>query len=107
MVPMKTIHTPLAAALILSVLVANSAVAADAGNGERLAERWCSACHVVTNTQRQANADAPPFEEIAKRATFSESGLTTFLLNPHAKMPDMNLTRFEAGDIAAYVAKLR
>ena len=32
MVPMKTIHTPLAA-LILSVLVANSAVAADAGIG--------------------------------------------------------------------------
>jgi cytochrome c2 len=82
MVPMKTIHMPLAAALTLSVLVANSAVAADAGNGERLAERWCSACHVVTSSQRQANADAPPFEEIAKRPTFSESGLTTFMLDP-------------------------
>jgi len=104
---MKTIHTPLAAALILSVPVANSAVAADAANGERLAERWCSACHVVTSSQRQANADAPPFEEIAKRTTFSEPGLTTFLLDPHAKMPNMNLTRTEAGDIAAYIAKLR
>ena len=59
------------------------------------------------HTQRQAKADAPPFEEIAKRPTFSDSGLTTFLLNPHAEMPDMNLTRIEAGDIAAYVAKLR
>jgi mono/diheme cytochrome c family protein len=107
MVPMKTIHTPRASALILFVLVADSAVAADAANGERLAERWCSTCHVVTNAQRQANADAPPFEEIAKRPAFSESGLTTFLLDPHAKMPNMNLTRTEAGDIAAYVAKLR
>jgi mono/diheme cytochrome c family protein len=106
MVPMETIHAgPLVSAFIL--LVANSAVAADATNGERLAERWCSACHVVTSAQRQANADAPPFEEIAKRPAFSESGLTTFLLDPHAKMPNMNLTRSEAGDIAAYVAKLR
>jgi mono/diheme cytochrome c family protein len=81
--------------------------AADASNGERLAKRWCAACHVVATDQREANADAPPFEEIAKRPNFSESGLMTFLLDPHAKMPNMNLTRFEAGDIAAYVSKLR
>jgi hypothetical protein len=33
--------------------------------------------------------------------------MMTFLLDPHAKMPNMNLTRFEAGDIAAYINKLR
>jgi hypothetical protein len=69
-------------------------LAADASNGERLAMRWCAACQVVASNQREANSDAPPFEEIAKR--FSEAGLTTFLLDPHAKMPDMSLTRFEA-----------
>jgi hypothetical protein len=58
-------------------------------------------------SQRQANADAPPFEEIAKRPNFSESGLVTFLLDPHAKMPNMNLTRIEANDIAAYLETLR
>jgi mono/diheme cytochrome c family protein len=105
---MKTISTvPLPPAIILSVLASVPAIAADAANGERLAERWCAACHVVTNTQRQANTDAPPFEDIAKRPAFSEAGLTTFLLDPHAKMPNMNLTRMEAGDIAAYVARLR
>ena len=57
--------------------------------------------------QRQAYADAPPFEEIAKRPNFSELGLTTFLLDPHAKMPNMNLSRIEAGDIAAYVHRLQ
>jgi mono/diheme cytochrome c family protein len=82
-------------------------LAADAFNGERLAERWCAACHVVASNQREANADAPPFEEIAKRPNFSESGLVTFLLDPHSKMPNMNLSRFEAGDIAAYVSKLK
>jgi mono/diheme cytochrome c family protein len=84
-----------------------SALAADALNGKRLAERWCAACHVVSVTQREANADAPPFENIAKRPNFSELGLMTFLLDPHAKMPDMNLTRVEAGDIAAYIGTLR
>jgi hypothetical protein len=107
-VPMNTIHAgPLVSAFFLSFLVANFAVAADAANGGRLAERWCAAYHVVANTQRQANADAPPFEEIAKRPNLSELALTTFLLDPHAKMPNMNLTRTEAGDIAAYVARLR
>ncbi len=87
--------------------IVRSALAADASNGKRLAELWCSACHVVTVSQRQASADAPPFEEIAKRPNFSERGLATFLLDPHAKMPNMNLTRIEADEIAAYIGTLR
>jgi mono/diheme cytochrome c family protein len=84
-----------------------TAQAADALNGERLAQRWCAACHVVTPDQRQANADAPLFEEIAKRPNFSELGLVTFLLDPHSKMPNMNLSRTEAADIVAYIRRLQ
>jgi mono/diheme cytochrome c family protein len=87
--------------------VVRPALAADASNGKRVAELWCAACHVVTVNQRQANADAPPFEEVAKRPNFSEPGLVTFPLDPHAKMPNMNLTRIEANDIAAYIGRLR
>jgi hypothetical protein len=29
-----------------------------------------------------------------------------FLLDPHPKMPNMSLTRIEAGDLAAYIATL-
>jgi mono/diheme cytochrome c family protein len=92
---------------VLAAVIIQPTLAADASNGERLAMRWCAACHVVACDQREASADAPPFVEIAKRPNFSESGLMTFLLDPHAKMPNMNLTRFEAGDIAAYVSGLR
>jgi len=92
---------------VFAVDAARSALAAAASNGERLAEMWCSACHVVTVRQRQANADAPPFEEIARRPNFTERTLATFLLDPHAKMPDMNLTRIEADEIAAYIGTLR
>jgi mono/diheme cytochrome c family protein len=97
-------------AIAFEILAANivpPALAADALNGKRLAELWCAACHVVTVNQRQANADAPPFEEIAKRPNFSERGLAAFLLDPHAKMPNMNLTRVEADDIATYIGTLR
>jgi mono/diheme cytochrome c family protein len=96
-----------AAFVVLAAAVTQPALPADPSNGERLAMLWCAACHVVASNQREANADAPPFEEIARRPNFSESGLTTFLLDPHAKMPNMNLTRIDAGDIAAYVSKLR
>jgi mono/diheme cytochrome c family protein len=96
-----------AAAFEILADVVRPALAADASNGKRVAELWCAACHVVAVNQRQANADAPPFEEIAKRPNFSEPGLVTFLLDPHAKMPNMNLTRIEANDIAAYIGTLR
>ena len=92
---------------ILAAVVARPTLAADASNGERLAERWCAACHVVSLDQRQASSDAPPFAEIAKRPNFSESGLVTFLLDPHSKMPNMNLSLIEASDIVAYIHKLR
>jgi hypothetical protein len=49
------------------IFAVTSVQAADPMNGERLAQRWCAACHVVASNQRQAYADAPPFEEIAKR----------------------------------------
>jgi mono/diheme cytochrome c family protein len=92
---------------VLVAIIIQPALAADASNGERLAVRWCAACHVVAIDQHEANTDAPPFEEIARRPNFSETGIMTFLLDPHAKMPNMSLTRFEAGDIAAYINKLR
>ena len=90
-----------------AAIVAGPVLAADAANGKQVAMRWCAACHVVTPDQRHAYADAPPFKEIANRPNFSESGLVTFLLNPHAKMPNMSLTRTEASDIAAYIRTLR
>jgi mono/diheme cytochrome c family protein len=97
----------LAAMGIVTALVAGPVLAADASNGKRVAVRWCATCHVVAPDQRHAYADAPPFREIANRPNFSESGLVTFLLNPHAKMPNMSLTRVEADDIAAYIRTLR
>jgi mono/diheme cytochrome c family protein len=94
--------------IILAVTMAgNSAFAADADNGERLARRWCSSCHVVASNQRTPTSEAPPFATIARKPDFDAARLTFFLLDPHPKMPDMALSRAEAADLAAYIAALR
>jgi len=95
------------AALVATFMLAPAAVAADAENGATLAQRWCAACHVVAPGQQQASADVPAFATIAKRPDFDEHRLAFFLLDPHPKMPNMGLTRNEAGDLAAYIAKQR
>jgi mono/diheme cytochrome c family protein len=98
-----------AAALALAIAgVPQGAQAADPYNGSRLAHRWCEACHVVTPTQTRATTDmAPPFASIASRPDFDAAKIALFLLDPHPKMPDMSLTRYEAGDLAAYIATLK
>jgi mono/diheme cytochrome c family protein len=96
-------------AIFCGVLAASTsapAIAADAYNGERIARRWCEACHVVASDQRSVTGEAPPFATIARRPDFDPGKLALFLLDPHPKMPDMSLTRAEAGDLAAYIAKL-
>jgi mono/diheme cytochrome c family protein len=84
-----------------------AASAADAANGKKLAERWCASCHVVAASQQRGNTQAPPFSEVAKKPHIDAPMIALFLLVPHPKMPDMNLSRFEAGDIAAYIASLK
>jgi mono/diheme cytochrome c family protein len=79
--------------------------AVDAENGKVLAQRWCASCHVVAPEQRQASSDAPPFASIAKMPDFNPQKVAFFLLAPHPKMPDMGLSRRDAEDLAAYIAK--
>jgi hypothetical protein len=50
---------------------------------------------------------APPFATIAKIPGFNAAQVALFLLAPHPKMPDMELSRTEAGDLAAYIATLK
>lgn len=79
--------------------------AQDAAKGEIIARRWCAACHVVAPDQTHANSDAPTFASIAHRKEPAEK-LRAFLMDPHPKMPDMNLTRGEIADIVAYIRRL-
>lgn len=82
-----------------------SAFAADITRGKTIAQRWCSACHLVAPEQTRAVADVPSFDAVA-RAKLPADSLKAFLSDPHPKMPDMSLTRSEIDDIVAYIQSL-
>jgi mono/diheme cytochrome c family protein len=88
-------------------LAISPAFAADPDNGQTLALRWCAPCHVVASNQTGTTGEAPPFTSLAKRPDFDAAKIALFLLDPHPKMPNMGLSRSEAGDLAAYIATLK
>jgi len=82
------------------------AQAADADHGEVIAKRWCATCHVVAEDQKRGAADVPSFASVGKRPDFNAGKLAQFLRDPHPKMPNMELSRSESDDIAAYIGRL-
>jgi len=90
--------------LFVAGTLAEAVSAADARKGEMLAIRWCATCHVVASDQQRGTAQSPPFSAIANKPGFNEATLAFYLLTPHPRMPDMNLSRSEAADLAAYIA---
>jgi len=88
------------------ILACGPALAADASNGERLAKRWCASCHIVSADQTRGADNVPPFATIAKKPGFTADKIAHFLMDPHPKMPDMQLSRTEARDLGAYIASL-
>lgn len=103
---MEKLITGLLSAAVFAAL-SHTAAAADAANGKRLAERWCASCHVVKAGQKSGTTAAPPFVEVAKTPNLSAASIALFLLTPHPRMPDMNLSRYEAADLAAYIVSLK
>ncbi len=95
-----------AAVAALAALIAPAvAFAADADHGETLAKRWCAACHIVASDQSHGRDNAPPFASVAKIPGFDASAIARFLMDPHPRMPDMQLSRDEADDLAAYIVR--
>jgi len=84
-----------------------SAQAADAAAGKALALQWCSSCHVVAEDQSSASSTSlPSFYDISKDPDWTQESLATFLVDPHPKMPDMNLGTIEITNLAAYISSL-
>jgi len=87
-------------------LACGASLAADAAHGEELARRWCASCHIVAPDQTRGADNVPAFATIAKIRGFSADKIAQFLMDPHPKMPDMQLSREEAKDLGAYIASL-
>lgn len=91
--------------LLVAAFAAQSAVAADADNGKRLAQQHCSPCHLVEPGAGRELANSPPFETIAQKFGHASELIAAAILAPH---PRMNLppSRRDAQEIAAYIATL-
>jgi mono/diheme cytochrome c family protein len=92
---------------VATLVIPTAGALADPDDGEKLARRWCAACHVVASDQQRGTTEAPPFAALARMPGFSREKLVFFLLEPHPKMPSMTLSRQEATDLADYIAKLK
>jgi len=96
---------------ILLVGLAHHATAQPIGDvaaGGKLAETWCSSCHVVGPAPDHGTSNgAPTFSAIAQMPSTTPLSLRAFLQTPHARMPDLHLTRDEIDDIGGYILSLR
>ena len=92
---------------VAATTTSSPAFAANPDYGQTLARRWCASCHVVVSGQRGSTTEAPPFTSVARQPDFDASKLAFFLLEPHPKMPNMQLSRSEASDLAAYISTLK
>ena len=98
-------HAAFALGLCASITGA-AAMPADPARGEKLARHWCASCHIVANDQNRGADSVPPFATIARKPGFDGGKIAQFLMDPHPKMPDMQLSRDEAKDLGAYIASL-
>ena len=98
----------LASPAVIPVHHANGQDMGDAVEGHRLADRWCSSCHVVNpSEERGTSSGAPTFSAIAAMKSTTPLGLRVFLQTPHSRMPDLHLTRDEVDNLIAYIESLR
>ena len=99
-------------ALCVSVLVPRYPAAQEApgdpAEGQRIAQRWCSNCHLADpGAQRNANDAVPSFAAVANMPSTTSQSLHAFLLTSHPPMPDFRLSRQHIDDVSAYILSLR
>ncbi len=88
--------------------LANAQEVGDVAAGHRLAETWCSSCHVTGPAPTQGVSNGvPTFAAVARMPSTTVLSLRAFLQTPHAQMPDLHLSRDEIDDLASYILSLR
>jgi mono/diheme cytochrome c family protein len=80
------------------------ALAQNAENGRRLAERWCVECHAI---EAGKPGKAVSFATIAAKDGVTSEMIASFLRLPHATMPNLPLTRTDPQDIAAFIMGMK
>lgn len=90
----------------LALFEGHIAFAQDIENGRRLSERWCAECHAI-DTPTVRTRRVASFASIAEKPGINSEIIASFLLMPHATMPNPPLSRKDAQDIAAFIMKMK
>ncbi|WP_315702124.1 MULTISPECIES: cytochrome c [unclassified Bradyrhizobium] len=75
--------------------------------GHKLAEAWCTACHVIDARHGTAQGGAPDFVAVANMHSTTELSLKVFLQSSHANMPNIMMTPEQRGDLVDYILSLK
>ena len=102
---MRLLPFLLAVTLILPEEI-QPAFAQNAENGRRLSGRWCSACHAIGSATDKFDR-APSFASIAVKEKINADMIASFLLLPHATMPNPPLSPKDAQDIALFIIEMK
>ena len=103
---MRPFRFILALMSVMAIAASEASAAGIALSGKEIASQWCTSCHLVSEGQTTASADAPPFKTIAEKYQDNSEALSNFLTDPHPPMPDLNLSRTEIQDLVAYLMSL-
>jgi mono/diheme cytochrome c family protein len=97
----------LAAALAVFPCAARAQdLAADRVAGQRVAEHICAECHQV-DAKLRPGLPGPDFARVAAMPSTTMAALQAFLRTPHAKMPNISLSKTEIDDVTAYLMSLK
>lgn len=98
----------LTASLLLALLLAGEAAAADPARGRELAAALCSRCHAIGREGASPLAEAPPFRALKDRYPIESLAepLAEGLVTGHAAMPEVRLEPAAIGDFLAYLETL-
>jgi mono/diheme cytochrome c family protein len=102
---MDILKLHLSAALILFGGI-QATFAQNAENGARLSQRWCSECHAIGSAADRFRG-IPSFAAIAAKEKINAGMIASFLLLPHATMPNPPLSRQDAQDIAQFIMEMK
>jgi len=83
-------------------------VAPDPAEGQQIAAKLCSNCHVVNGNGAPApRGDVPSFRSIANGPRSTPEALAAAIILPHPEMPGIALTRDEIRHVIAYIVSLK
>ena len=102
----------------LTLPVPNQSFVDQVSEGRALARASCATCHIVPDATKEAFAprpasSAPPFQDIAKKPSFTADGLRQLLISNHRRigpdqaMPNPRLSEYQIEAIVAYLETLR